>query len=411
MNAILSQPIDAPLGVSHEAFLDDPYPAYRAWREAGPLLRSDAFFDGAWLVTRQADVERLLRDEQRFSAQRTGGWVMRDDTSRAELKGLQRLFARAMLFTDAPDHRRLRAVLMPAFTPGAMATTTRFIDDTIEELINAADPQGFDFMATIARPLPARVIAHLMGLDGIDPARFIAWSDDIGVFIGAMRPTHGEARAAQVSVLEMARYFDELTARRRAEPGDDIVSRLVQAQDRGEIADANELLAQCAMLLFAGYETTRHLLGNGVNALLSQPAQWRALCEAPELAASAVREVLRHDSPVQYTGRRAAADVVLHDRLVRRGDLVLAMIGAANRDPRAFERPDTLDITRNGRTSMSFGTGPHVCIGAALTGLEAQAVLRALARRWPKLDFGDVAPTRIANAVYRGFSALPLRAV
>lgn len=410
MNAILTACVDAPLATSHDAFLADPYPTYAAWREAGPLLRSDAFFDGAWLVTRHADVERLLRDDRHFSAQRTGGWVMRDDAARAELGRFQRLFARAMLFTDAPDHRRLRQVLMPAFQPATLAATTGFIDDAIEGLLDDIDPaRPFDFMAAVARPLPARVISHLMGLEGIDPARFMAWSDDIGVFIGAMQPNRDEARAAQASLLEMTRYFESLNAQRRVAPGDDLVSRLLQAQSRGEIADATELLAQCAMLLFAGYETTRHLLGNGVHALLSHPAQWQRLCASPELAPAAVRELLRFDSPVQYTGRRAAADVVLHDRRVRRGDLVLAMIGAANRDARAHDAPDALDIGRAQRTPLSFGSGPHVCIGAALTALEAQAVLRALVRRWPTLAFADAPPQRIANAVYRGFSALPVQ--
>jgi cytochrome P450 len=188
-------------------------------------------------------------------------------------------------------------------------------------------------MQQLARPLPARVIARLMGIDGDEGRRFIGWSDDLAAFIGAPRPTLQQARRAQESLLDMGRYFESRLARGAFSP-DDLVGRLARAASDGSIADGAELLAQCAMLLFAGHETTRNLLGNGLYHLLSQPGLWSELQREPGRLTGAVRELLRFDSPVQYTGRRVAADLVLHGQPLRRGELVIGFIGAANRDPR-----------------------------------------------------------------------------
>jgi cytochrome P450 len=393
------------------AFLDDPYPAYRAWREAGPIHFSDEFFGGAWLVTRHADVELVLRDA-RFSAQRTGGWVMRHEESRRELRDFQALFARAMLFLDAPDHQRVRRVLSAGFRPALIHALAPRIERLLDELLEDVDAdRGFDFMAAVARPLPARVIAMLMGIEARQQDDFIAWSDDLAAFIGAPDPSREQIRRAQASLIAMARYFDAVLRARRDAPGDDLVGRLVQAQARGEIEAGPELLAQCAMLLFAGHETTRNLLGNGLAALLAHRAEWERLVAAPQHLGSAVRELLRYDSPVQYTGRRVAADMVLHGRPLRRGELVVAFIGSANRDPERYERPDELDITRSHGPALSFGSGPHVCIGAALSLMEAEIVLRGLTRRWPQLARSSAADYQWAgNAVYRGLRTLHVRA-
>jgi hypothetical protein len=207
----------------------------------------------------------------------------------------------------------------------------------------------------------------------------------------------------------MSRYFESLLAHKRRAPGDDLVSRLAAAQARGEIEDGAELLAQCAMLLFAGHETTRHLLGSSVQALLSHPAQWERLVREPALLPGAVRELLRFESPVQYTGRRVATDLVLHGQRLRRGDLALALIGAASRDPRRYLEPDVLDIARRQGASLAFGSGPHVCIGAALTLMESRIVLGQLLKRWPGLRLAEAVPRWGDKPAYRGLTALPLR--
>ncbi len=409
MNAVLSRPPTAERPLVDAAFLADPYAAWRALREAGPLHWSEEFFGGAWLLTCHADVEALLRDA-RFSAQRTGGWVQQAAAERGELADFQQLFARALLFLDAPDHGRLRALLQPAFRPEALARLKprieRFADELIEGLDDAAE---FDFIARVARPLPVRVISTILGIEGADRAEVMAWSDDLAAFIGAPLPKHEQARRAQASLLAMTRYFQAQLAAKRAAPGDDLLSSLLAARERGEIQGEAELLAQCAMLLFAGHETTRNLLGNGLQALLSHPAQWQRLRGDPALVPGAVRELLRYDSPVQYTGRRVTTDLMLHGQRLRRGDLVLALIGAANRDPARHERPEELDITRADPGALSFGSGVHVCLGAALTRLEAELVFSRLLERWPHLRLASERPQWCANPAYRGLAALPLR--
>lgn len=388
------------------AFLANPYPAYQALREAGPIHWSTEFFGGAWLLTRHADVEQVLRDP-RFSAQRTGGWVTDREQQRGELAGFQQLFARAMLFLDAPDHSRIRKVLNAGFKPAMLQALAPFIEDTVAELLDAVQgAPSFDVMQALARPLPTRVIGHMMGIEDAANADFAVWSDDLASFIGAPLATHAQARRAQASLLAMGRYFEGLLARRRAQPGDDLVSRLLQAEAAGEIQSHAELLAQCAMLLFAGHETTRNLLGNGLQALLSHPDQWQRLLQEPALIPSAVRELLRFDSPVQYTGRRVTTTLVLHGQTLQRGDLVVPLIGAANRDPARHPQPDQLDIAGRDGGSVSFGSGPHVCIGTMLTRMEAEITFRQLLHRLPGLRLADVTPQWVANPAYRGLQQL-----
>lgn len=387
-------------------FLANPYPVYQALREAGPIHWSTEFFGGAWLLTRHADVEQVLRDP-RFSAQRTGGWVTDREQEKGELAGFQQLFARAMLFLDAPDHGRIRKVLNAGFKPAAILALVPHIEQTVAELLDAVDGRpGFDFMQAVARQLPVRVIARMMGIEDAANADFVTWSDDLAVFIGAPLATHAQARRAQASLLAMGRYFEELLALRRQHPGNDLVSRLLRAEAAGEIHGSAELLAQCAMLLFAGHETTRNLLGNGLQALLAHPEQWQRLRQDPALLPGAVRELLRFDSPVQYTGRRVAADMLLHGQQLRRGDLVVPLIGAANRDPARHPDPDRLDVAGRDGGSISFGSGAHVCIGAMLTRIEAEITLRQLLQRFPGLRLADAAPQWVDNPAYRGLARL-----
>jgi len=388
MNAVLSRPPTAQRPLVDAAFLADPYPAYRALREAGPLHWSEEFFGGAWLLTRHADVEGLLRDP-RFSAQRTGGWVNQAAAERGELAGFQQLFARSLLFLDAPDHGRLRALLQPAFRPEALARLKPRIERIADELIDGLDhADEFDFIARLARPLPVRVISAILGIEGADRAEVMAWSDDLAAFIGAPEPSQEQARRAQASLLAMTRYFQAQLAAKREAPDDSLLSGLLAARERGEIRDDAELLAQCAMLLFAGHETTRNLLGNGLFALLSHPAQWARLREDPALVPGAVRELLRYDSPVQYTGRRVTTDLMLHGQLLRRGDLVLGADrrgqprpGAPRkpRDARHHARRPGGPVLRLGRPCLP-GRGAHAAGGRGGVHSPAEALARSATR-------------------------------
>lgn len=421
------------------ADLLDPYPLYAELRAAGPIHWSDTLFGGAWIVSRQEEAEQVLRDA-RFSAQRTGGWVMGGDRAvealsdvalqdesapaagtapraRAELTPLQRLMARAFLFVDAPDHGRLRGLLHAGFTPSGLAALRPWLVTRIETLLDALQAaqahqpdQPVDLIAHLARPLPASVIARVLGLPPGDEARVMAWSDEIAVFIGEPVPDAQTARRAQRGMLQMAAFLEREFAARRAAGtyGDGLLGRLLQAQDEGLISDAHELMAQAVMLLFAGHETTRYLLGNLVQTLLAHPDQWQRLLAEPELIPSAVREVLRVECPVQYTGRRVAVAHEFCGQWLRRGDAVIVLIGAANRDTARFIEPERFDITRRGRASLAFGTGAHVCIGASLSLMEAELVLAALLRRWPGLRLADAAPAWQGNPLYRGLRRLPV---
>jgi cytochrome P450 len=314
-----------------------------------------------------------------------------------------------MLFLDAPDHMRLRKVLNAGFRPAGLRSMASRIEKFVADLFSDVDrvPE-FDFIEKIAKPLPALVIAKILGLDAIERPEFITWSDDLAAFIGAPQPTNEMTRRAQASVLKMSACFEDLLNQRRSEriADDDLIDHLLRAEAEGKIEARAELLAQCAMLLFAGHETTRNLLGNGVYALLSHPVQWHRLEQAPELLPNALHELLRYDSPVQYTGRRVAADHALYGRKLERGQLVIALIGSANRDPARYLAPDRLDITRREGTHLSFGRGPHVCIGAALTLMEAEITFRTLLTRWPRLGLAEAVPRWNGNPVYRGLATL-----
>lgn len=408
MNAVLNRP-QAARQLVDAAFLADPYPTYRALREAGPIHWSDEFFGGAWLLTRHADVEAVLRDP-RFSAQRTGGWVNHAASERGDLAGFQQLFARALLFLDAPDHTRLRTLMQPAFRPEALARLRPVIEDMADELLAELDGEAeFDFIDRVARRLPVRVISTILGIGHADRAEVVAWSDDLATFIGAPEPTSAQARRAQASLLAMTRYFQEQLLAKRQAPDDSLLSRLLQAREQGEVRDDAELLAQCAMLLFAGHETTRNLLGNGLQALLSHPDQWQLLQREPQRMPVAVRELLRYDSPVQYTGRRVTTDLMFHGQLLRRGDLVLPLIGAANRDPARHAEPERLDVTRSDPGALSFGSGIHVCLGAALTRLEAEVVFGRLLERGVDWQLANREAQWCMNPAYRGLATLRLR--
>jgi cytochrome P450 len=317
-----------------------------------------------------------------------------------------------MLFLDAPDHGRLRSVVQGGFCVDVSQRLAPAIHTLTANLLDGIEAgREFDFMQRIARPLPARVIGRLMGLvvDDNDQARFDAWTEDLATFIGAPRPTVELARRAQASLRSLSRLFEQRLSRGDVDDAS-LLGRLVAACAGGQVSAGPELLAQCAMLLFGGYETTRNLLGNALFHLLSRPLLWLRLQREPGCLSAAIRELLRFDSPVQYTGRRVTTDVELHGRKLRRGDLVVALIAAANRDPRCYPEPDTIDLARRGGPLLSFGSGPHVCVGAGLSLLEAEAVLGQVVRKLPRLKLSDPRPDWNRNAVYRGLATLRVSA-
>ncbi len=385
---------------------------------------SAAHCGGAWLISDYEAVAAGLRDP-RLSVRRGARWInsglgglgapVRLDPAPAELQAqrrFKRLFSRSVLLLDGRAHRRLRGVLNPGFKPTDLEAQRPAITRIAGQLIDAivADPlapQGFDFVSRFARPLPALAIAGLMGLPDRVPAAFIDWAADLAAFIGSPTPDAGQTLAAQAAMAALCDFFTEVVKDADTLPPDSLVARLLQAQ-REQRINRNEMLAQCCTLLFAGYETTRNLLGNGLLALLQHPAQWAALKADPTLLRTALREMLRYDSPVQYTGRRVLTDLQVAGRTLRQGELVILHIGQANHDGRRFTGPQYFDIRRDEGMHLSFGQGPHVCLGAALTLLEAEIAFTALMRRLPTLALSATPPRRQQHAAYSALDSLPL---
>ncbi|MCA1327051.1 cytochrome P450 [Herbaspirillum sp. alder98] len=382
---------------------------------AGPVWSED-YCGGAWLLTRYDDVAMALRDP-RFSVRRAARWInsgLAAVDGRAAMSPAQvqfkRVFARSLLFVDGRAHRRLRAVVQVGFKPGDLQRQTPFIATMADRLIARIETDRvgeFDFVQAFARPLPALVIANLLGIAGLVPDAFIDWASDLAAFIGSPTPDVRQTRAAQQALADMCDFFAQVMATPDAIAADGLLARIVDARQAHRLT-AIEALAQCCTLLFAGYETTRNLLGNGLLALLRHPAQWAALKASPQGLPAAVREMLRYDSPVQYTGRRLVADIELNGQRMKRGDLAILHIGAANHDAQRFSDPGRFDIRRAEGNHLSFGHGPHVCLGAALTQLEAEIAFTALMRVMPELRLGAAAPVWQDNSAYRALQHLSI---
>lgn len=368
----------------------DPYPLYGELRRKDPVHRMRLI--DAWALTRYRDIDRVLRDHQTFSSavasrvQRRTGLV-------------------SMLETDPPDHTRLRSLVSQAFTPRSIERLRSRVERIAEDLVEeAAKSDRLDLMASIAYPLPVIVIAEMLGVPSQDMARFEKWSNDISLNIEPILDDEEIVRVRSAAE-ELTEYFEGIIMLRRSDPKDDIISALVAAEEEGDKLTHEELIRTLILLLVAGNETTRNLIGNGVLALLSNPDQLELLRENPGLMGSAVKELLRYDSPVQLDGRTATAEIELGGRSISAGQGVIAVIGAANRDPEVFENPDRLDIRRTGASHLAFGRGVHYCLGAPLAEMEGRIALAAVIRRFPKIRLA-AEPVRRRQTVLRGLKHL-----
>jgi len=367
----------------------NPYAVYDRLRARGPLTPTRL---GHWVSTSHSVCESVLRD-RRFA-------VRPEDTEPGQA-------GMSFLSMNPPDHTRLRRLAMPAFSPKAVAGYTGRIERTAADLLDAASVAGrFDLVSGFAAPLPIAVITDLLGIPDSRSADFARYGMLIGSALGGITSLR-HARQLLAARGEMRLLFRHLFELRRREPRDDIVSRLVAAE--GDQIKPDEMLPMCNLLLVAGFETTVNLISNTVLALLAHPAQWQALCADPDgLAPQAVEEVLRWDPPVQRTGRFALESLELAGQPVHKGQRVTTLIGAANRDPEAYDHPDTFDIMRrDGPANLAFSSGIHYCLGHALARSEAAISLRLLAERMP-----DLAPagtvTRRKATIIRGPVRLPV---
>ena len=382
-------------------FIDDPYPVYRKLRERDPIHYS--ILTRQVVISRYADVDRILRDHRSFSND-----LKRARSSRGSLATRKKLKL-SMLALDPPDHTRLRRLVNRAFTPRRVAKMEDYIRATAHRLLDEVEAADeFDLMKAFAVPLPTIVIAKMIGVPETDLDRFKVWSDRLA---RALEPllSPKEEELVYRSAEELAEYFRAIIAQRRREPRDDLVSRLVEAEEQGDKLSSGETIVMLRLLLAAGNETTTNLIGNGVRALLRNPDQLTLLRERPELVPSAVEELLRYDSPVQLDMRIARRDLEIGDAAVRSGTMVTLAIGSANHDPERFQRPDELDITRSNQGNISFGRGIHHCLGAPLARLEGRIALEVLLERFDKLGFGTRPPKYRPSVVLRGLEHFDIR--
>jgi cytochrome P450 PksS len=399
----------APYDLTNPQALAEGYLLFRRLREGDPVHWSEPI--QAWVLTRYPDVLQALRDP-RLSNRRTDYLVnfQLRNSDPALAADYARISEGMMLMKDGADHHRLRVLGNGGFTPSLLDRSLPLIQRVMDELLDQVQGRSrFDVVADLAQPLPAVVIAELFGIPPEDRRLFQQWSDDAAQFFGGtLGDPEPAARAANAAALELERYFAALLEQRRRAPGDDLMSLLLAGQAEGKLS-AEEVCHQCVLLLVGGHVTTIDQFANAVHAFLEHPDQLRKLRDNPGLIRSAVEEALRYDGAVPFIHRVAAADLEIGGRAIRRGQAVYLGLAAANRDPELFAEPDRFDITRTNNRHLSFGAGPHVCLGGGLARRELEVGLLTLFRRMPtlRLDGEDRPKRRCESLVFRGFHRLP----
>ena len=394
------------------AFKADPYPFYARLRAEAPVWRATLRDRRtAWLVTRYEDVARVLKDDT-FAKDKLNAMDAEQRAKTPWVPGFLKPLERNMLDLDDPDHARLRALVSKAFTPRLIERLRGRIEALCEELLDAMERKrerkgGAELVADYALPLPATVIAELLGVPAKDHAGFHRWSNRL-VSVSSGR----DMLRALPAALAFVRYLRKLIDRRRTNPRDDLITALIRAEEAGDKLSEDELLAMAFLLLVAGHETTVNLIASGTLALLEHTEQIERLRRDPSLVKPAIEELLRYTSPVEMaTERYAREDAEIACTTIPRGGLVLAVLGSANRDERHFEDPDALDLARDPNRHLAFGRGGvHHCLGAPLARIEGQIALNAFLRRFPGARSGT-APEGLRwrrGLFLRGLERLPL---
>ncbi|HEY6495531.1 MAG TPA: cytochrome P450 [Trebonia sp.] len=396
-------------------FRRDPYPMYRGLRETRPVHKTM----GMWVLTRHADVRAVLRDRS-FSAglipDLVGRQASRDEaTDPAAVGRIRRLGEKSLVFTDNPEHARLRGLVNPVFTPQAIAALRPQVERTAAELLaRALRDGGMDAVADFAAPLPLTVLSDWMDLPADLRDQVGQWTHEVRFLLEPGLMSGADFSRVAAVVETFAAMLAELVAERRVRPGDDLISRLGGAVTGGGDRLSDEEAAFVAIMCFvAGHETTKSLIGNGLLALLRHPEQEHRLRSRPDLVPTAVGEALRYDSPLQMTKRLATRDIEIGGQQVSAGDQLLLCLGAANRDPDAFDRPDELDVGRETDGHLAFGFGMHGCLGGLLASLQAEAAFGCLYRSGttlraePGLDFADL-EWQDHSFIVRGLKRLPV---
>lgn len=393
------------LDLASPELLSDPYPYFARLLEDDPLHWSDTH--RAWLITRYTDVSVGLRHTS-LSADRVTPMLERSAAEAGSgFRLAMQILSKWMVFNDPPDHRRLRAVFHEAFTPRVIARMRETISAVVDQLIEPLESPGtVDLVRAFDFPLPAIVIARLLGIPSSDVERFKGWSGDIAPLIfGALKQAERNALAQQ-ALLELADYMKELVHRYRARPADNLISRVVESGTIGDTVTEYELVGMLTHLLFAGHETTTNTIATGIRQLLIEPKELARLKADPRLDITAPDELLRFDGPAKLVVRSVSADLQFGKAQLRQGERVFLVLAAANRDPQAFPEPTRLDVGRSPNLHVGFGFGPHFCLGAPLARLEAEIAIPSLVRRLPKLRLLDRPLEWQPHIVSRGLKEL-----
>lgn len=396
---------DPPLSLYHlldPEVLANPYPLYHRLRSEDPV-HWDPFLH-AWVVTRYADVVAVF---QHFSANRTPTPEQLKALGLSALTPLADVMVHQMLFLDAPTHGRVRGLASKAFTPRRVEVLRTHIQDITNSLLDAVQDKGdMDVIADLAYPLPAIVTAEMLGVPTSDWRQLTAWSADFAQVLGNFQ--HNPERAPRVkrSLGGMCAYFRDAIRDHREHPRDDLINALMTAEQDGDRLTEEEVVANCIVTMVGGQETTTNLIGNGVLTLLRHRDQLEKLRADLSLIPSAVEELLRYESPSQHTARLAPYDVQLGGKEMRKRQAVIAVMGAANRDPERFPDPNRLDICRQDNRHVAFAWGSHFCFGAPLARIEGQVAFATVLRRMPNLQLAPGPIIWRENLGLRGLTAL-----
>lgn len=339
-----------------------------------------------WYVSRYSDVQAISRDLNYGKEFSSFGQVNPLIRMLPPVKEMMEARVAFMLNQDPPDHTRLRSLVNKAFTPSMVASMRPHIQKITDSLLDAVEKGGrMDLVEQFAFPLPVTVIAEMLGVPAEDMEQFKNWSRPMAEMLEPGDASLSTKAHAARALHQLLAYLKPLIEKRRKEPQADLISALVQAEEQGQKLTGDEVIGNVVLLLIAGHETTVSLISNGIFNLLRHPDQLELLKEKPELIATAVDELLRFDSPVQLTRRLASEDVEIAGEQVKEGQMLVLLLGSANRDPDYFENPDTMDITRKENKHLSFGTGIHHCLGAALAQAEGQIAIGTIFARFPNL--------------------------
>jgi pimeloyl-[acyl-carrier protein] synthase len=382
----------------------NPYPWLKKLRSKAPVLRSYA--NRGWIVLGFDEVQAAFKDPRFSSDMRNNQFIVSILRAAADGKTVQLLDDPSMLSLDAPDHTRLRKLVSHGFLRKYILSLEPTIKRIVDECLSTVDPDAaqFDLMDVLAKPLPAIVIAELLGLPDSDREQFQRWSNELlGLTLIDNPEMVEQGNNANNALIG---YFTRIIAEKRLSPSQDLIGQLIAAEEEGDRLTAGEMYSTCVLLLLAGHETTTRLIGNGMHALLQHPDQFTQMQQDPSLTPNAVEEMLRYEPPVQMMARFAKEDIDFHGAAIKKDQLVMLVIASANRDATQNSDPDTFDIHRENPSHVSFGYGIHLCLGLALARLEAQVAIDALLERYPNMTLAEQDVDWQTGSLVRGMEHL-----